>query len=76
MREVIEFYLIKRKLTYYKLSMLTGISKSRLYDFKRGVVKNLSFLELSKISVVLDFFFRWNKRKIFIGERRRRNYET
>ena len=55
MREVIEFYLIKRKLTYYKLSMLTGISKSRLYDFKRGVVKNLSFLELSKISVVLDF---------------------
>lgn len=55
MREVIEFYLIRRKLTYYKLSMLTGISKSRLYDFKRGVVKNLSFLELSKISVVLDF---------------------
>ncbi|WP_455937114.1 helix-turn-helix domain-containing protein [Gemella morbillorum] len=55
MREVIEFYLVKRKLTYYKLSMLTGISKSRLYDFKRGVVKNLSFLELSKISVVLDF---------------------
>ena len=55
MREVIEFYLIKRKLTYYKLSMLTGISKSRLYDFKRGVVKNLSFLELSKISFVLDF---------------------
>lgn len=55
MQEVIEFYLIKRKLTYYKLSMLTGISKSRLYDFKRGVVKNLSFLELSKISVVLDF---------------------
>lgn len=55
MREVIEFYLVKRELTYYKLSMLTGISKSRLYDFKRGVVKNLSFLELSKISVVLDF---------------------
>lgn len=55
MREVIEFYLVKRKLTYYKLSMLTGISKSRLYDFKRGVVKNLSFLELSKVSVVLDF---------------------
>ncbi len=55
MREVIEFYLLKHNLTYYKLSMLTGISKSRLYDFKRGVVKTLSFFELSKISIVLDF---------------------
>lgn len=53
MKKILNDYIKKSGFTYYQISKVTGISKSKLYGFKTGEVKSLSFIELCKISDVI-----------------------